>query len=239
MAAAQLGTLILIPAPLSADAPIALLDTDLTVVRKLRYFVAERAKTARAILKGYAIETPMQELEIVENGKHADEAELKQFVTSTLQAGHDLGLLSEAGLPAVADPGAEVVTLAHKLGAQVLPLVGPSSLMLALMASGLGGQQFAVHGYLPVKPAERKAKLKQLEQRSRKEQSSQLWIETPYRNDAMLKECIDTLGSNTRICVATDLTSSTQEIHSHNVLEWRKRQVPDLHKRPTVFILAS
>ncbi len=239
MSAPSLGSLILIPAPLSEQQPVAVLDADLPLLRSIRHFVAERARTARAVLKHYKLNASMQELELIENGKHADENELRAFVQQTLQEGKDLGLLSEAGLPAVADPGARVVSIAHELGAKVRPLVGPSSLMLALMASGLGGQRFSVHGYLPVKSAERKAMLKKLEAQARRDNSTQIWIETPYRNDAMFSDCLEALSKQTRLCVATDLTDTSQEIKMYRIAQWRQLSKPDLHKRPSVFLIAS
>ena len=149
-----------------------------------------------------------------------------------------MGIVSEAGCPAVADPGANLVALAHKHGFEVRPLVGPSSLLLALMASGANGQNFAFKGYLPSEKNERIQRLKALEQRSRQQNETQLFIETPYRNDALLADAVENLHPETRLCVATDLTLPTQEIISRTIAQWRKRkEMPNLKKRPTIFVL--
>lgn len=209
----------------------------------LHYFVAENAKTTRAYLKildkHHPLSKPLQELHIAELNVNTPEHALDDLLEPLLQ-GHDVGLISEAGVPAVADPGANLVRLAHQRGITVRPLVGPSSLLLALMASGLNGQSFAFHGYLPTDAALRGKRIKELEDRSRKEKQTQLLIETPYRNAAMLEALASNCQASTLICVATDLSLPTEKIQTQTAAEWKSQikgnKGPDFHKKPTVFL---
>ncbi len=213
---------------------------------QLGYLVAENAKTTRAYLKFLAQQHPlrlaMQEIQIQELNINTPAQALEGLLQPLLQ-GHDVGLISEAGVPAVADPGANLVRLAHSKGIAVRPLVGPSSLLLALMGSGLNGQSFAFHGYLPTDAALRAKRIKELEDRSRKEKQTQLLIETPYRNAAMLEALATQCQPSTLICVATDLTLASESIRTLSAAEWKKKlttnQAPDFHKKPTVFLFLA
>lgn len=229
--------LYLIPTPLGAPDTPCLLQHEQAQITGLTDFVVEAEKTARAHLKHLGITTPIRELNLQTLNEHTDLKTLPELL-KPLQEGRSMGILSEAGCPAVADPGANLVALAHRHGYEVRPLVGPSSLLLALMASGANGQNFAFKGYLPSEKSERIAALKSLEQRSRQQNETQLFIETPYRNDALLADALETLHPETRLCAATDLTLPTQEIISQTVAAWRKsKTLPNLKKRPTIFVL--
>ena len=229
--------LYLIPTPLGAPDTPCLLPHEQTQITGLTDFVVEAEKTARAHLKHLGITTPIRELNLQTLNEHTDLKTLPELL-KPLQEGRSMGILSEAGCPAVADPGANLVALAHRHGYEVRPLVGPSSLLLALMASGANGQNFSFKGYLPSEKSERIAALKNLEQRSRQQNETQLFIETPYRNDALLADALETLYPETRLCTATDLTLPTQEIISQTVAVWRKsKTLPNLKKRPTIFVL--
>lgn len=241
------GTLYLIPNALGSEG----LDTVIPgPVRDraaaLDTFIAENAKTARAFLKRVAVSHPlktvMQEIVIRELNVNTPEAQLPALLRPLLE-GKDAGLLSEAGLPAVADPGADLVRLAHQQGITVRPLVGPSSLMLALMASGLNGQSFAFHGYLPTNADARAVRLRQLEQRSRQERQTQILIETPYRNEAMLEAIATHCSVSTLVCVATDLTLDSESVRTASAATWKKEisagLMPTFRKRPTVFLILA
>jgi tetrapyrrole methylase family protein len=229
--------LYLIPTPLGAPDTPCLLPHEQAQITGLTDFVVEAEKTARAHLKHLGVTTPIRELNLQTLNEHTDLKTLPELL-KPLQEGRSMGILSEAGCPAVADPGANLVALAHRHGYEVRPLVGPSSLLLALMASGANGQNFAFKGYLPSEKSERIAALKNLEQRSRQQNETQLFIETPYRNDALLADALETLYPETRLCTATDLTLPTQEIISQTVAAWRKsKTLPNLKKRPTIFVL--
>jgi 16S rRNA (cytidine1402-2'-O)-methyltransferase len=233
------GTLYLIPVPLGPTAPQESLPANvLTTVRPLAHFVVEQAKTARAFLKAAGTDTPLQELQLEELNEHT-KADALDRLLNPLRAGHDVGLLSEAGCPAVADPGADLVALAQKENIRVVPLIGPSSLLLALMASGLNGQRFAFHGYLPAKEVERTKTLRDLESESRKRKQTQIFIETPYRNLALFNSIMQTCQPNTRLTVATDLTLSSESVTTRTVGHWKKQTPPDLERRPTVFLFLA
>lgn len=233
------GTLYLIPVPLGPTAPQESLPANvLTTVRPLAHFVVEQAKTARAFLKAAGTDTPLQELQLEELNEHT-KADALDRLLDPLRAGHDVGLLSEAGCPAVADPGADLVALAQKENIRVVPLIGPSSLLLALMASGLNGQRFAFHGYLPAKEVERTKTLRDLESESRKRKQTQIFIETPYRNLALFNSIMQTCQPTTRLTVATDLTLSSESVTTRTVGHWKKQTPPDLERRPTVFLFLA
>jgi 16S rRNA (cytidine1402-2'-O)-methyltransferase len=241
------GTLYLIPnalGPGGLDSVIPSPVRELTA--SLDCFVAENAKTARAFLKRVAdthpLKTTLQAIEISELNVNTARSELPQLLAPLL-AGRHMGLLSEAGVPAVADPGADLVRLAHEQGLCVKPLVGPSSLLLALMASGLNGQSFAFQGYLPTDVQERASRIRHLEQRSRQETQTQIMIETPYRNEALLEALASHCAPSTLICVATDLSLETESVSTLKAQAWKKRITagswPDFRKKPTVFLLLA
>jgi len=247
------GTLFLIPNTLGynegqQDGLLAKIipDTVQAMSAQLGHFVAENAKTTRAYLKflgqHHPLKLAMQDIQISELNVNTPAQALEGLLQPLLQ-GHDVGLISEAGVPAVADPGANLVRLAHQRNITVRPLVGPSSLLLALMGSGLNGQSFAFHGYLPTDATLRAKRIKELEDRSRKERQTQLLIETPYRNAAMLEALANQCQAQSLICVATDLTLPTESIQTRTAAEWKKRittgQSPDFHKKPTVFLFLA
>lgn len=233
------GVLYLIPVPLGQTTVAEVLPEPVqNCAKHLKHFIAENAKSARAFLKALPSDTPLQEIEIRELNEHTPQKALPELL-APLMAGIDVGLISEAGCPAVADPGAYLVALAHDEGIQVQPMIGPSSILLALMGSGLSGQNFAFHGYLPAKDDQRKNKLRELEKDSRQDHRTQIFIETPYRNRQMLETLLNTCTPSTRICVATDLTLSSESIMTRIPDEWRRHGIPDIDRRPTVFLLQA
>ena len=207
------------------------------LVRTLDEFVVENGKNARAFFKKIGLHTPQDQLKLHELNAHTTPAEWQSYLDSC-KKGKNMVLLSDAGLPCVADPGAVIVKQAHKLGIKVIPLIGPSSILLALMASGFNGQQFAFHGYLPVDQQERGARIRQLEKESAKENRTQIFIETPYRNNAMLADLLRHCRPETSLCIACDLTLPGETIISRPVKEWKKGHF-DFHKRPAVFLLLA
>lgn len=221
-----------IASPVGGSAADALPASALHIVRTLRCFAVENAKSARAFLNDVGMPCPIQELRILVLGDDiAPHLKILQGETS-------LGLLSEAGCPAIADPGAALVEAAHREGIRVVPLIGPSSIVLALMASGLEGQRFAFCGYLPREAEARKKRIKELEARSRKERETQIFIETPYRNDVLLKAVLASCRAETLLCLASDLTLETEDVKTRTVSQWRAtRHV--VGRRPTVFVLYS
>lgn len=230
------GTLYLIPTPLGDSALNSILPPAVRdIAAQLDTFIVEHPKTARAFLKQIATHTPLQQLNLLVLDEHTPTSEL-QALLEPLRAGKNVGLISEAGCPAVADPGSNLVRLAHQQGFRVIPLVGPSSILLSLMASGLSGQRFTFHGYLPVDKTERKNKLLALELAAGTHDETQIFIETPYRNRQMLEAITSTCNDATALCVATDVTLATEMIVTKTVAEW-KNKLPDIDKRPTVFLL--
>ena len=205
---------------------------------ELKHYIAENAKTARAFLKLTPLTHPLQEINIHELGPRIDEAALQVWM-QPLRAGEDIGLVSEAGCPAVADPGARAVSIAHSWGIKVKPWVGPSSILLGLMASGLDGQRFAFHGYAPVDAAERVKQLKSWEVISAKQKQTQLLIETPYRNNAMFSSLIENLKGNTRLCIARSLTTEEEWIRTLSIAQWKSQPAPVLDKHPTLFLFLA
>ena len=241
------GTLYLIPNSLGpGDLEHVIPAPVRAITASLDSFIAENAKTARAFLKAVAathpLQTVLQQIEIRELNVNT-RADALPALLAPLLAGKDVGLLSEAGVPAVADPGADLVRLAHAKGITVRPLVGPSSLLLALMASGLNGQSFAFHGYLPTDADARAARIRQLEQRSRQEKQTQILIETPYRNDAMLQALATHCTGSTLVCVATDLTLDTETVRTTSAQQWKQEiaagKMPEFRKKPTVFLFLA
>jgi 16S rRNA (cytidine1402-2'-O)-methyltransferase len=216
-----MASLYLIPVPLGPVSPEACLPPDtLAVARRIEYFVVERAKTARAHLKAMGHPQPIQSLQLSELNEHTPAAAIPSLL-APLKAGHDVGLLSEAGCPAVADPGAALVLAAHREGIPVVPLIGPSSILLALMASGLGGQRFAFHGYLPAKEPERSQTIRSLEKTARADRATQLFIETPYRSAALLDALATALAPATLVSVGADLSLPSQLIQTRSAQNWR------------------
>jgi len=205
------------------------------VVTALRYFIVEDVRTARRFLKKTNQSIDIDSLTFFILNQHTTPEELSSFLRPMFD-GHDMGVLSEAGCPAIADPGADVVAMAQMNNFRVIPLVGPSSILLSLMASGFNGQSFAFVGYLPIERSERSKALKRLESRAYSEDQSQIFIETPYRNMKMLDEILLTCQSNTRLCIAVDITLDTEFIKTKTVKEW-KTQLPDLNKRPCIFLI--
>lgn len=233
------GTLYLIPTNLSeAFAPKAVLpDEVISIALQLDHYIAENAKSARAFLKALGIAKPLQQVSIVELNAHGSPHATAELIAPLLN-GHDVGLVSEAGAPGVADPGALVVAAAHASGIAVMPLVGPSAILLALMASGLNGQKFAFHGYLPQEKLARVKAIQELERESRQRGMTQLFIETPYRNQVLLADLLVTLAPATRLCVASDLTGSTQKVTMQTVSAWRKAPA-EIAKVPALFLLLA
>jgi len=232
-----LGTLYVIPTTLGPAPPDAVLPPGtLQVARRLRHFVAETPKVTRQFLKALEHPAPMQEIAIAELSEHTPADQVAALLAPAL-AGHDVGLVSDAGCPGVADPGALLVAAAHRAGVPVVPLVGPSSILLALMASGLDGQAFAFHGYLPVKAEARTAAIKSLDDTVARTGATQIFIETPYRNDALLDALLATCRPATMLALAIDLTLASELVISRPMGEWRKPPRPVLAKRPTVFLL--
>jgi len=230
-----LGTVYLIPVPLADEAAAKsftpyLIDT----INSIKEYIVENEKTARKFLKEAGLKTPQSELTIHDYSKHNRDSTADFF--KGLQAGNDVGLMSEAGCPGIADPGAEIVEKAHRMGIKVVPLVGPSSILLALMASGFNGQSFTFHGYLPIDKTERSKKIRQLESVAEQNNQTQIFIETPFRNNPLLEEILKTAHPKTRLCIACDLTSATEFVQAKTIAEWQKK-VPELHKRPTIFLL--
>jgi len=207
----------------------------LTITRRLRYFIVENVRSARRFLRLIDRHFPIDETVFFELNKHTDDAEISNYLDPVLK-GNDIGLMSEAGLPGIADPGAIIVAEAHRKGITVTPLAGPSSIIMALIASGMSGQTFTFNGYLPVKPADREARLKELELKAHKEGYSQIFMETPYRNQAMLESIFKVCNKNSLLCIAADITLSTESIKTMKISEW-KNSVPDLGKRPVIFVL--
>ena len=231
------GKLYLIPVPLAEGAErssYTLLHQD--VIAKVHEYVVENEKTARKFLKTAGLTIPQSELIIHDFGKHAREKIDYNLMFANVFKGKDIGLMSEAGCPGVADPGAEVVEEAHRRNIQVVPLVGPSAILLALMASGFNGQKFTFQGYLPIDKGERSKKVKDLEAQSLREKVTQIFIETPFRNNQLLAELLKVCKPSTRICVAANLTGSAEMIYSLSVADWKQQSV-DLHKIPAIFLL--
>jgi 16S rRNA (cytidine1402-2'-O)-methyltransferase len=226
-----------VPTSLGGAPADALPASVIEVIRRLRDFVVENPKTARAFLAALRMPCPMAQISIARLDEHTT-ADAVPALLAPLRSGRALGLLSEAGCPAIADPGAALVEAAHREGFRVVPLVGPSSITLALMASGLEGQRFAFCGYLPREAKERARRIREIEQRSRREHETQIFIETPYRNDAMVQALLEACAPSTRLCIASDLTMESEQIATREISAWRT-SAPKLGKRPTVFLLLA
>lgn len=232
------GKLYLIPSPLGEYDPADVLPAPvLARLKEIRTFVVEEVRTARRFLSAAGLKGHIQELAFHTLNEHTAPAEVEAFA-ALFADGQDVGLISEAGLPAVADPGAQLVALCHRRGIEVVPLVGPSSLMLALMASGLDGQHFAFRGYLPAKTDERRAAIRQVEKDSLLRGETEIIIETPYRNDSFLEDLIACCKGTTRITIAANITLPDAFIHTRTAAEWKKDK-PVIGKRPCVFLLLA
>lgn len=230
------GKLYLIPVTLGDTAPLEVLPISIKkTIERIDHYIVENEKSARRFIKKISSGKSQSVLHISVLNKFTEAQEIPSFLTPSLQ-GHDIGIISEAGCPGIADPGADVVRIAHEKGVQVVPLVGPSSITLALMASGMNGQNFAFNGYLPIETSERKAAIKRLEKISRDSGQTQLFIETPYRNDKLLSEFVKLLHPNTRLCVACDITLPSEYIATKSAADWKMTKV-ELHKRPAIFIV--
>lgn len=230
--------LYLLPTSLGGDNVSEVLpDYVIEVTRSLSTFIVEDVRTARRYLSKLGMPLAIDELRFSELNEHSTFQEV-QALASILDGDVSVGLMSEAGVPAVADPGAHLVAIAHQKGVEVIPLVGPSSIVLSLMGSGMNGQNFAFVGYLPIKPNDRVKRIKQLEQRSREEKQSQFFIETPYRNNKLLESLVSTLQPDTLLHISADLTMDTQLVTTKRAREW-KNKMPNLHKRPSIFGIQS
>lgn len=232
----QSPTLYLIPVTLGDNFPERVLpDYNTSIINELRYFIVENVRSARRFLKQCNQAINIDALTFYELNKHTHAEELTGFL-QPLHAGNSIGVISEAGCPAIADPGADVVALAQRQGFRVKPLVGPSSILLALMASGFNGQSFAFHGYLPIDSAARSRKIKQLETMACSENQTQIFIETPYRNNKLAQELVKTCKPQTRLCIAMNISFDDEYIVTKTMKQW-KNSLPELHKKPTVFLI--
>lgn len=232
------GTLYLIPVPLAKNASVKSLTPYLiNTINQINEYIVENEKSARHFLKEAGLKIHQNELIIHDYGKHNRDKNNQDFLKGLLK-GNDVGLMSEAGCPGIADPGANLIRIAHQKGIKIVPLVGPSSILLALMASGFNGQSFAFQGYLPIDKNQRVKKLKDLEVLAAKYHQTQLFIETPFRNQAILEDILKSCNPKTQLCIAANLTAIDEFIQTKSISEW-KALIPDLHKKPTVFILSN
>ena len=232
-----MSTLYLIPSPLG-DAPLCRMmpPYNRDIIRSLRHFIVENVRTARRFLKQVDNGIDIDSLTFYELNRHTDRQMIATYLTP-MSEGCDIGIISEAGCPAVADPGADVVAIAQEKGYKVVPLVGPSSILMSLMASGFNGQSFAFVGYLPIDRNERAQRLKALERRAYSEDQTQIFIETPYRNVQLFGEMLRTLQPQTRLCIALSITTKGESIRTMTVSQWKKAAVPDMHKQPCIFLI--
>ena len=232
-----MGTLYLIPTVLSDSAPLAqvLPSGNAFIVAQLKHFIVENVRTARRFLKQIDKNIDIDALTFYELNQHTDLAQIGGYLRP-LEQGEDVGIISEAGCPAIADPGADVVALAQQHGVKVVPLVGPSSILLSLMASGFNGQSFAFHGYLPIDKNDRAQRLKLLERRIYTENQTQIFIETPYRNRQIVDDLCRILQPQTKLCIASDITGATESIRTRTIAHWKK-SLPDIGKVPCIFLI--
>ncbi len=231
------GTLYLIPCPIAETSPFDVLPSaNASVMASLDYFIVENVRSARRFLSSAKLGHPIEELEFAELNEHTRPQEIEQLIKPLL-AGRNAGVISEAGVPGVADPGADVVALCHRHGIKVVPLVGPSSILMAMMASGLNGQSFAFNGYLPVKLPEQINAIRHFEKRAQTERQSQIFIEAPYRNAKLFEELLSVCSPTTQLCVACDISGPEEFIATATVKEWKNRTRPEINKRPAIFII--
>ena len=231
------GALYLIPCTLG-DTPISqvLPSYNVEIIKGIRHFIVEEIRTARRFLRRVNREFPIDDSTFYEIGQHADKDKFPSYL-KPIADGHPVGVISEAGCPAVADPGADIVAIAQRKGIRVIPLVGPNIMIMAVMASGLKGQSFAFNGYLPIDEGERARRLQVLEKRAQSEHQTQLFIETPYRNRRLFDTLIRTLSPKTRLCVAAGITTPDEWIHTHTISEWKRLGLPDFGKVPAIFLM--
>jgi 16S rRNA (cytidine1402-2'-O)-methyltransferase len=229
----------MVPVTLGDDNLSFVIPSDvIQLVKGLEYFVVENEKSARRFLGTVKSNKPVRELNFQLLNEHTAEKDLPELIAPLL-AGHNVGMLSEAGCPGIADPGATLAALAHRKGIKVSPLVGPSSILLSLMASGFNGQQFTFLGYLPSDKAARVTKLKEIEKQSERLNETQIFIETPYRNQHMLEDILASCNANTKLCIARNVSLEVELVVSKTIAEWKKNALPDLYKQPTVFLLIA
>jgi 16S rRNA (cytidine1402-2'-O)-methyltransferase len=234
----KIGNLYLIPTTLGDNEPLEVLPISIKgAIENINYFIVENEKTARRFIKKISSKKSQSDLNLESLNKFTEPEIIPTFLQPCLE-GHDVGVISEAGCPGIADPGADVVRIAHEKNIRVIPLVGPSSIFLALMASGFNGQNFAFNGYLPIEAGERKSKIKKLEKLSKDFDQSQLFIETPYRNDKLFAELCKTLNPYTKLCIACDITLPTEYIATKTIKDWSTEKL-ELHKRPAIFIIQA
>ena len=230
------GTIFLIPTDLGGESIGRIWPADnLQMIRHLRHFIVENERSARRFLRKAGYDIPFEEVSMHLLNKHTKAGEISGYLHACL-AGHDMGILSEAGTPCVADPGQNIVQIAHRRGLKVVPMVGPSSMIMALMASGFNGQHFLFHGYLPISKHERIRAIKNMERAAYSHDQTQLFMETPYRNNQLMEDLVKTCDPATLICVACDITLASEYIRTLPTKEWKKN-MPDLHKRPGIFLL--
>ena len=229
----------MIPCPISDSTGVydVVPEANRRIMDALDYFIVENVRSARRFLSKARVSRRIEELEFVELNEHTVAGAAIQAMIKPIEEGRSAGVISEAGVPGVADPGALVVEACHRRGIRVVPLVGPSSILLAMMASGLNGQSFAFVGYLPVKPPERAKAIRSLERRAHTEQQSQIFIEAPYRNVKLAEQILEVCAPESRLTIACDITSPDEIILTKTIVEWRKRGLPDIAKRPTIFII--
>ena len=232
------GTLYLVPKTISTESPGNVIpDKVLEITKRLKYYIVEDARTARRYLSAIGSNHPIHEIQFFTLNKHTNSEDIPEFLIP-LKNGEDIGIMSEAGLPAIADPGAVIVSLAHQMNCRVVPLTGPSSIFLALMASGLNGQSFAFNGYLPIDRSEKEKRIRFYESRAFSENQVQVFIETPFRNDNLLTDLIRICRNETLLCIATDITGQNENIITRTIANWKKeRLLPG--KQPTVFIIGK
>lgn len=229
------GKLYLIPTPLGTGKTQNYLDAEsLQIISQIKHFIVEEERTARRFISSLKLGINIPELTLYLMNEHIKPQDMIHYLDAA--SDNNIGLMSEAGVPCIADPGNVIVQMAHQKGIQVVPLIGPSSIIMALMASGLNGQNFAFNGYLPVQSKERMQKVRQLEKRSQTEHQTQVFIEAPYRNLQLLKDMTEACNSATRICIAVDLTLETEYIKTATAKEW-KNKLPEIHKRPAIFLM--
>jgi len=229
-------TLFLIPVPIADVIPDKVLPVEINrILKDIKYFVVENPKTSMKFLKKTGLNLDFNKITFLTLDEHTRPEEISGLLIP-MRNGNDMGLMSEAGMPALADPGAELIALAHNAGFRVKPLTGPSSIALALIASGLNGQNFAFNGYLPVKKEARMQAVRKIEEKLYREKQTQIFMETPYRNMVLLNDILHTCKSATRLCIAEDITADNELIITRSIGEWKKN-IPDIHKRPAIFII--
>ena len=232
-------SLYLLPVPIGADVQAEIPADVINQTIQLRYFVVEKIRTARRYLRRIDPTFPIDDSQFLEMGKRSDKASYRSFLQAAFDGKHDVGVMSEAGCPAVADPGVDIVAQAYEVGFEIKPMVGPSSILLALMASGMDGQRFAFNGYLPVNAKDRNQAIRRFEKQSAQSRQTQLFIETPYRNNQLLEALLQQLGEQTQLCVVVSLLTPDQRVYRNSVGQWRKQKQPDLHKLPAIFLLLA